>query len=201
MEILSVIINGLLALITGVYACLTWSISKRTKQTAEASERSAESASRAAQASSQSALLAEAALPVEFEIDIQRHSDGAVWFYVLPISANVYLHKLVANLQVIIDKSGEFVDAAPVELCPPDLASWSLPRFIHRGESIAFDWPNPACRTKDVGVWGHVDVEYSFAEATPKRPRSVFVESAPGVSDLAERYVHLLLAEDKDSDE
>ncbi|HUW86849.1 MAG TPA: hypothetical protein VMW30_00510 [Candidatus Paceibacterota bacterium] len=173
-----VLISIALLLVTAIYAWLTFAIAKETRKAAEASRDSAESARTAAEASLRSALVAEAQMNVDFEIKINRHTNGAVWFNLVS-SVNVWVRAVAVEIGVLVTQDG------PGRACRADLqfadAHDSFPKYVHAGQGFSLEWLEPEYGIGDYGILGTASIAYSLNEGGEVRRREVYFQSRKGI--------------------
>lgn len=181
MEVWTVALTAALVIVTAIYSYLTWVIAKKSGESAVAARVAAQASQTAAEASRRSALIAEATLPLQFKLSVNRHSNGAVWLNLTTKGATVWLHGARID-------SGFFLESpsAPVRPIPPaelrrPLINPAIPRtfpvLVEAGTGGAsLDWPNAPFRLSDYGCAGFVMVSFSLSQDSEIMARSVSFE-------------------------
>lgn len=174
-------------MVTAIYVIFTFQIAKETRKAAVAAQTSADFARTAAEASLRSALVAEAQLVVNFQVKIDRHSNGEVWFF-FDSNVNVWIHAVTLDGSVLATETGP-VTHHVVALRPTRNSTWSFPYFKHAGQGLSLEWVDPHYRNGDYGTFGFVEIEYSLNKESEIKAISVFFESKKGLGNSELRKV------------
>jgi hypothetical protein len=181
----SSVLSTALFLTTAVYAWLTWKIAKESRNAADASRDAASAAQIAAEASKASAWIAEAQLPITFQVEVDRHRDGRVWFSLKP-SVNLWIHGAKLEASVMPTESVLSTAFHSAELRRP--FGKAFPVLLYgKGEGTSVEWPEPAYRRSDHGIHGFLTIDYSLAPESPVRSRDIYFESPEGLGERALR--------------
>ncbi len=197
MELATLVVTAVLALITAVYAWLTWLIAERTEKSASAAQEAAQSSRIAAEAALRSTSVAEASLPLKFEAEFDRHRDGQVWITVVPRGANAWLHSVdLIDGMVVPEEDGlgrRF--EGPIPLAPPSLYSGGrqYPLQLFRDEGVSLDWPNPSLRAGDFGCSARLNLIYSVSREGERIARKVYCNLPHDLYERVNARVKLLL--------
>ncbi len=183
----------ILSLLTAAYVVLTARISRDTSAAAASAEKSSIASQIAAEAASKSALVAEAQLPISFEISWERFPDGRVWITLQCNSSRLVVWDVKATLFPIVSKEKMTIRLPVlVEFRPPRSTHnhqvWpegvtdDFPRIFESGESSSLEWPDPAIGLSDDGCAGLAFITFSLTHDSERRTVSITTESAPGLA-------------------
>ncbi|MER7891709.1 hypothetical protein ABTX15_17965 [Micromonospora sp. NPDC094482] len=157
--------------------------SRAAEKSAEAADKSASMAEKTVEVSARAAAVAEAGLKISFSVEIARHKDGAVWFHIGPIGANVYVHSVEVDMTIVV-ADGRYEFPPPFSLALAREEMGKFPLYIHDNDARAFTWQNPTLRLEDKGMFGFAQISYSLSRDSEIRSISKTCESEQGLSGV-----------------